>query len=474
MNGALKLREALSASISLDSIEAEHALLGAVLFRNDALAMGADMVTGEMFSDHLSGWLFDRCREMIARKELADPVSLDRIAHAYGTLYEEVCGRKGLVRLMVDAPPAENAADYARIVLDGHVRRQAARICQEGIASLLTDQSANASSLAGDVRDRLERVEREGAPEDRGAIEAGDAADQAIQRMREYASAGKPRGLMTGLRCIDRRLNGLKGGALVVVGGRPAMGKTSLVRAALHGAAVRNPDRRFLLLGIEMGPEEMIQRELSAISHEQGSAVEYRAMGAASLTPYDFQAIDQARQAVPRNLTLVDCPALSVEDVRRRIWAASRKGKLGAVAIDYLQLMRRPDAKGRNEASVLGEMTQALKQAARTANVAIVLVSQLSRAVEGRDDKRPQLSDLRESGAIEQDADAVLFPFREYYYLIKAEPKERNSDRYTEWEIRCADLHRRLEVICAKNRQGPEGVDRQRYFAEFDFIEDDN
>jgi replicative DNA helicase len=135
--------------------------------------------------------------------------------------------------------------------------------------------------------------------------------------------------------------------------------------------------------------------------------------------------------------------------------------------------MRRPAFNGRNEASVIAEMTSGLKQLARQeGKVGMVLLSQLNRGVEGRDDKKPQLSDLKESGSIEADADAVLFPFREFYYLVKAEPRKTERDKHLEWEMRCADTVRRLEVICAKQRGGPEGVDEQRYFAEVDYIED--
>jgi replicative DNA helicase len=136
--------------------------------------------------------------------------------------------------------------------------------------------------------------------------------------------------------------------------------------------------------------------------------------------------------------------------------------------------MRRPAAHGRNETTVLGEITSTLKQTARQAGICIVLLSQLSRAVESRDDKRPMLSDLRESGSIEQDADVVLFPFRPFYYLSKTPPKgPTTGPAYLDWEIACQDVRRRMEVICAKQRGGAEGVDVQRYFAEFDHIEDD-
>jgi replicative DNA helicase len=292
--------------------------------------------------------------------------------------------------------------------------------------------------------------------------------------MGDLAQNGRTRGLMTGLRCIDRRLNGLAPGASVVIGGRPGMMKTGLARNIAHGAARLNPNWLFPFLSIEMGPDEMMQRELAALTHEAGEGIEYRAMASGKLTPFDLNAIRVAQRKVPANLILDDCHSLGVDDVRRKIWSLGRRGRVGAVFIDYLQLMRRPPMNGRNEASVISEMTKELKLIARQAQVCVVLLSQLNRSVEQRDDKRPQLSDLRESGSIEQDADAVLFPFREHYYLVKAEPKETETAKHLDWEVKCEDVRHRMDVICAKQRQGPEGVDRQRCFPAYDLVEDDD
>jgi len=173
---------------------------------------------------------------------------------------------------------------------------------------------------------------------------------------------------------------------------------------------------------------------------------------------------------VPGNLIIDDSPVLSVDYVRRRVLALKQRGPVAAVFIDYLQIMDRPEGKGRNDASIIGEMTKGLKQLAREAGTCVVLASQINRGVESRDDKRPQLSDLRESGAIEQDANAVLFPYREAYYLERAEPTE--ASKRGAWELKCAEMHRRMDVIAAKVRQGAVGTDHQVYFAEYDHIED--
>ena len=193
-------------------------------------------------------------------------------------------------------------------------------------------------------------------------------------------------------------------------------------------------------------------------------------MSGDKLTPAERWILKDLTWKVPKNLIIDDSAVLTVEYVRRRVWSLKRKGPLGAIFIDYLQIMSRPNANGRNDAAVIGEMTGALKRLAREAEVCVVLLSQINRGVESRDDKRPQLSDLRESGSIEQDANAVLFPFREVYYLERAEPKP--GPAHLDWEAQVEALKRRMDVLCAKNRQGAVGTDHQEYFAEFDAVSD--
>lgn len=453
------------------NVDAEQALLGALLYDNSAHARLGEYLQAHHFAEPFHQRLFETIETAIRAGQLAEPVLL---ADQFKTdrSFEELGGIRYLADLVDRAPPGANAPEYARSIFEAAIRRDVLLVCHEGAKAAADYDGGSAFDVVSLIRQQLEHVENAAAPEDASMVDAPVAAAQAVAAMQEMASQGRPRGKMTGLRCIDRRLNGLKPGAKIVIGGRPGMGKTALARAIAHGAAVQNPRELFLFLGIEMGPEEMMQRELSALSHEFADGVEYRSMGSGALTPMDFMNIDEAVRRVPPNLILDDCHALSVDDVRRKVWSLGRRGRVGAVFIDYLQLMRRPPAMGRNEASVLAEMTQGLKQIARQAGITIVLLSQLNRAVENRDDKRPQLNDLRESGSIEQDADAVLFPFREFYYVQKAEPKESDREKHLEWEMRCQDLRRRLDVICAKQRMGPEGTDRQQYFAEFDFIGD--
>lgn len=458
------------------SIEAEQALIGALLSEPGGIQRIGQHLGPHHFFEPALGRLFEAIQAASAQGSVVDAVLVSE-AVSGDPAFQELGGLSYLGQLILNAPPIENAPEYARAIFDLAMRRDVLAICHTGAKAAATANDGSAFEVISEIRRAIEAVEHDAAPEDISMIDAPKAAAKAIEAMQERAVSGRPRGLMTGLRCVDRRLNGLRGGAMFVMGGRPGMMKTGLARAIMHGAAVRNPNRLFLFIGIEMGPEEMMERELSALTHERGEGIEYRAMSSGALTPMDFLNIREAEKRVPPNLILDDCPAVSVDDVRRKVWGLSRRGQVGAICIDYLQLMRKPPARGRNTAEVIGEMTQGLKQMSRQTNVCTLLLSQLSRAVEQRDDKKPQLADLRDSGTIEQDADAVLFPFREHYYLVKAEPKPDPvgvQGKHFEWEMRCEDVRRRMEVFCAKQRQGPEGTDVQRCFAEFDYIEDEN
>lgn len=457
------------------SLEAEQALLGAMLYDNGCVAAFEGLEAAH-FHEKLHGELYAFMLAEIDQGRMADPITVAK-AFAGNVAFEEVGGIRHLADLVDKAPPSSTAPEYARAVADAGIRRSMILLGQDVVWLGREPGSRSAFECLSMVRAELEKIEAGATPSEHTMVTATEAAAKALEQMRELAASGKKRGRMTGLRCVDRRLGGLRPGALIVVGGRPGMAKTGLARAIAHGAAVRNPECDALFMGIEMGPEEMMQREMSAISwelaeHGQFDPIEYRAMSDGALTHQDFATLRIAQQRVPSNLILDDCHTLSVEDVRRKVWTLQRRRPVSVVVIDYLQLMCRPAAQGRNDATVLGEMTAGLKQIARQAKTCIVLLSQLSRAVENRDDKRPQLADLRESGAIEQDADAVLFPYREVYYVERNEPKATSGNDRIEWEMRCAELRTQLDVICAKQRQGPVGTDRQAYEAGYDHISD--
>ncbi len=450
------------------AVDSEHVVLGAMM---STVPDSAQLeITPEDFSEGVHARI---CRAIQRRKAQGSPADPTLI-------YQDLRGDQDLLALggqtylvaMVIKTPTWLAADHARIVTDRANRRRLMDVLSNSRESVLGDLDRPAFDHIAEAGRALGDLLNGASPVEANLTDARSAAIARVAAIEAEARSGKPRGLMTGLRCFDRRMGGLRPGWLVVMAARSSMGKTATARSSAMSAAMRNPDRQIVYFCVEMDRAEMSERMLSEISFLYGraSAIEYRDMGGDTLLFDDRSRLPDLATKVPENLILDDTPALSVEYIRRRLYALRRRGPIGAAFIDYLQIMQRPAVNGSNDAAVLQQMTSALKALARELGICIVLLSQLNREVEKREDKRPQLSDLRESGAIEQDANAVLLLFREHYYLTRSEPK-RGADRL-EWEMRCEETARVLEVIGAKNRGGATFTEKQTYFAEFDHVED--
>lgn len=448
------------------AIEAEQALLGCVICDSAAFHM-LDGLSAEHFYEPLHQRMWAIIAERISRGSDAPSWWLgERLASDTG--FAELGGNAYLADLIDHAPPTYTAKSLAEAIVETSQRRQLLAL-SDRIRQTASDRETPAYDLICAAERDLTHMVQDAAPASNNLIDARSSAFSTLDEIDREAEEGRAKGVMTGLRCFDRRLRGLRPGWLVVVAGRPGMGKTALARAAALGTAQRTKGQ-VVFFALEMARRELDERTLSQLSHLSGDGIAYKDMNGDTLPPSERSRLRDLAHRVPGNLIIDDSPVLSVNYVRRRLLALKRRGPVAAVFVDYLQIMDRPDAKGRNEASVIGEMTKSLKQLAREAETCIVLLSQINRGVESRDDKRPQLSDLRESGAIEQDANAVLFPYREVYYLERSEPKD--NKKRGEWEVSCEEMRRRMDVIAAKVRQGAVGTDHQTYFAEYDHIED--
>lgn len=446
-------------------IEAEHALIGMALYDNRAIDAE---VKPEDFAEPLHSTIWAMMLEGQRYGRTVEPVSVrDRLAS--DPSFIEFGGLPYLSGLVDAAPPLNMSAHFRGLVIDASTRRHIVRIGQEMIAGAQDGSNAYDRIVAADRE--VSALLHGAAPDTDTLIDARSSAMETVDEIEREAKEGRARGVMTGLRCFDYRMKGLRPGWLVVVAGRPSMGKTALARAAALGAA-RRTKSAVVFFALEMARRELDERTLSQLTFEAGDGIAYTDMNGDKLPPEERFRLRQVAQQVPSNFIIDDSPILSVEYVRRRVMSLKRKGPVAAVFIDYLQIMDRPDAKGRNEASVVGEMTKGLKQLAREAGVCVVLLSQINRGVESRDDKRPQLSDLRESGAIEQDANAVLFPYREVYYLERATPQNGTAEAMRTHDAKCEEVRRKMDVIAAKVRQGAVGTDTQVYYAEYDAIGD--
>jgi replicative DNA helicase len=463
-------REDDQAAHALINLEAEQGLLGAILFDNAALSLVPDTLGAEHFGEPYHQRLFEVAATQIRKGCAAEPT----ILHGHfkdDQALKELGGLRYLADLMDKAPPHHALAAYGEMIIDLAVRRRLVDYARGLIEQARAGGPDTAADIANAAEQDINTIARGVEPSDANLVDARTSVEQTLGEIESEVEHGKPKGKMTGLRCVDRRLRGLRPGHLIVLGGRPGMAKTALARVLATGCAARNPHDLVSFFALEMDRRELDERALAELSFYAGDGVPYQDMASGKLDPLTLRRLREQAWKIPRNLIIDDASSLTVEHIKRRVWALKRRGNLVAAFIDYLQIMDLPARQGRNDAALIGEVTKALKNLARSAEIAIVLLSQINRGVEGRDDKRPQLSDLRESGAIEQDANAVLFPFREFYYVERAEPKE-GSGEHLQWEQDCELLRRRMDVICAKNRGGAVGTDRQEYYAEFDVIRD--
>lgn len=448
-------------------IEAECALLGIVMFDNTAMSRLGVTLEPFAFYEPYHARLWEVITGLIERGRLAEPTSLAERLRDDG-LFQTFGGLRYLADLLDNAPPATTAADYAVRIHEAAQRRhlieaaglmaQAARDMEREPFSIIADAEAALSSLMTDA-----------APDGHSLIDARAAAMEAVAELDHQAETGESPGLDIGIECIDEGLGGLHPNELIVLAGRPSMGKTGLARAIAMATARRHPDVLVPFFTLEMDRRQVSHRNLSALSYEEGTGVWYNRMRKGrNLSSEERAHLEQMGGRVPENFILDDTAVLTLDHVRRRLMALSRRGRIGLAVIDYLQIMDLPRFNGMNQTQAIGDVTSGLKQLAKQLACPILLLSQLSRKCEERDNKRPMLSDLRDSGSIEQDASVVMFTYRDAYYIERE--GQRKGESVQDFELRLHGCMREMEVIFGKVRHGAIGTTRQTYIAECDVI----
>jgi replicative DNA helicase len=459
------------------NFEAEQQLLGALLANNKAYDRVSEFLLPQHFADDRHARIFEAIGQLVTRGMIANPITL-KTRFEQDQALAEIGGIQYLARLASSVVAVVNARDYARIVQDLYLRRQ--------LIALGGDVVNDAYALEEDIsaREQMEGAEQKlfdlarsgeyegGFKEFRVALAAAiDMAEQAYKR------DGHVTGVTTGLRDLDKKLGGFHPSDLIILAGRPSMGKTALATKMAFAAAGALKERigedgtrqvvegaKVAFFSLEMSAEQLATRLLSEVTQVPSDKIRR-----GEVRGEDFPRFVEAAQELHRlPLYIDDTPALSVSALRTRARRLHRTSGLGMIVVDYLQLLTLP-ANVRPESRVqeISAITRGLKAIAKELNVPVIALSQLSRAVELREDKRPQLSDLRESGSIEQDADVVMFVFREEYYHARAEPARRAEeddgkfhDRYEKWQQRGQEIHNVAEVIIGKQRHGPIGTVR--------------
>ena len=465
------------------NLQAEQALLGALLTNNKAYDRVSDFLTGAHFADEINGKVYDAISQHIEEGKLADPVTL-RIYFQNTGVLDPVGGTSYLAKLLTSMVGIINAADYGRVIHDAWIRRQLIDIGQDvvnnafGARPDLDGPNQIAASEEALFRLATEKGQDGGFLSfDRALADAVKIAQHAFDR------DGDVVGLTTGLRDLDKKTGGLHPSDLLILAGRPAMGKTALATKIAFSAArslmlaARNaeddakPKGSVAIFSLEMSAEQLATRILSEQSSVSGEKIRR-----GELVQKEFDRFVQvSRELAQLPLHIDDTPAITLSAMRTRCRRLARTKGLSLVVVDYLQLMRPSvGTKADNRVLEISMITQGLKALAKELSVPVIALSQLSRQVESREDKRPMLSDLRESGSIEQDADAVMFVYRDQYYLQQRQPKETSydsMDKYQtameEWQRKMDLAHNRAELILEKQRHGPTGTVNLFFEGEF-------
>ena len=453
--------------------EAEQALLGAILINNEAFHRTAGFLLVEHFFEPVHGRIYDAAAKLIERNHVATPVTLKQYFENDDAL-ADVGGAQYLARLAGAAVTIINAEDYGRVIHDLALRRELIGVGEEMV------NTAYDSTVDDQALEQIERSEQrlfnlvEHGQQEGGFVSFHTALSAAID-MAESAHRrdGRTVGVGTGFKDLDAKLGGLHRSDLIILAGRPSMGKTALatniaLNAALayrtekdeHGKERVVDGAAVGFFSLEMAAEQIATRILA-----EASNVPADAMRRGAISDDDFVKVVPAAQRLEQIPFFIDdTPTLTIAALRTRARRLKRRHGLGLIIVDYLQLMR---AVGRYDNRVLeiAEVTRGLKALAKDLDVPVLALSQLSRAVEQREDKRPLLSDLRESGAIEQDADVVMFIYREEYYLVGRQP-EMGTDEHLRWQERMESVHGLAEVIIGKQRHGPIGAIKLQFAGE--------
>jgi replicative DNA helicase len=455
------------------NLEAEQALLGAILINNDAFDRVSDFLRSEHFTVEIHRRIYEIAGTMIRMGKLATPITLKTFLgeHDLGGVNVP----QYLARLASEATTIINAYDYGRSVYDLAIRRELISI-GEDVVNVAYDAPVDSSP-----REQIEEAERrlyqiaETGRYDGGFQRFSDALTLAVDMAaKAYERDGSLSGIATGLIELDRKMGGLQASDLVIIAGRPGMGKTALatniafnVAKAYQSCARADGTLETANGGVvgffslEMSAEQLATRIIA----EQSQVPSYK-IRRGDITEAEFRSIADAATEIQRLPFYIDqTGGVSIAQLAARARRLKRQKGLDLLVIDYLQLMTGSRGRAENRVQELTEITTGLKALAKELGLPILALSQLSRQVEQRDDKRPQLSDLRESGSIEQDADVVLFVFREEYYLRNSKPRE-GTEEYLNWYNKIEAAHGRAELIIGKQRHGPTGTIELQFDAE--------
>ena len=452
------------------NIEAEQGLLGALLVDNRSYEKVADLLRPEHFFMPVHQRIYTAITRFTERGQTASPVTLKGYFEKDEDL-SELGGGVYLADLAGSIVSVINVRDYAETIYELFMRRELIALGEDVV------NDAHSLRLESSATDTIEQAESrlfslaENGESTGGFTSLRDSVLVSIEiAEKAFKAKGHVTGYTTGLRDMDKLLGGLHPSDLVILAGRPSMGKTALATniafnaARIYAQTGGEEGARVGFFSLEMSSDQLATRILADVASISGHAIKQGA-----IKQEDFQNFVKASQELSQvPLYIDDTPALSIGAVRTRARRLKRQHGLDLIVVDYLQLLRGTGSRQSeaNRVQEVSEITRGLKAIAKELNIPVLALSQLSRSVEQREDKRPMLSDLRESGSIEQDADVVMFVFREEYYLHRAEP-EIGTEKHLKWQEKCERALNVGECIVAKARHGPIGTVRMHFDGQY-------
>jgi replicative DNA helicase len=414
-------------------------------------------VDAQKFFDPVHVKLYETIEILISKGLLANPITLKNYFENNEGL-KELGGQEYLTKITKFSTSVKQAIDYAKIVQEMHIRRELIKISQSILDESSTDRDLGTSGemiIQNAEKSLFDLAER--GHFNQSFMKFDNALKQTIEMAKSaYQNEDGLVGVPTGLTDLDSRLGGLHKQDLVIIAGRPSMGKTALAtNIAFHAA--RNIEKKgdkstIAFFSLEMSSEQLSTRILSEQSRIRSNDIR---RGKVSEKEFE-QFIETSKNIFNLPLFIDETPAITIAAISNRSRRIKRLFGLELIIVDYIQLMRSSGKKEYNRVQEISEITQGLKALAKELNVPVLALSQLSRAVEQRDDKKPQLADLRESGSIEQDADVVMFVFRQAYYLQNKEPTV-GSIEHAEWQTKMNEISHLADIMISKQRHGPTG-----------------
>ena len=440
------------------NLEAEQALLGSILVNNDIIDEVASLVSSNIFYDPAHVKIYEVIESLNNKGMIANPITLKNFFEKDNML-NEVGGTEYLVKLTRFSGSTKQAIDYAKIIHEMYLRRELVQISDKLSSDTLNanSQEQNAENIIEDTEKSLFDLAERGSFT-QTFLKFNQALDQTIE-MATLAMKNDQGivGVPTGLSDLDEKLGGLHKSDLVILAGRPSMGKTALATNIAYNAAQnilkRQEKSSIAFFSLEMSSEQLSTRILSEQARIRSDDIRRGKVTEDEVNRY----IETSRNIYNLPLYIDETPAITIATLSNRARRIKRLFGLNLIVVDYIQLMRSSSNRNDGRVQEISEITQGLKALAKELAVPVLALSQLSRAVEQRDDKQPQLADLRESGSIEQDADVVMFVYREAYYLERKQPK-LGSIEHAEWQSKMNDVNGLADIILGKQRHGPTGT----------------